>query len=260
MQKRKISAVSAIHYGRLVYRSVLFLLLLTGYILSRIKGGDRITLKFDEHMPVILIVTWVLFVLEMIHRFIPSKYDSPGRQKQFKRNYIKTGNTEIVIQDNHATVLVALLWIAVNAVFGALHMAGIFDDGIMFLICSFYSVGDMVCILFFCPFQTLFLKNKCCTVCRIYNWDFAMMFTPLFFVKGIFSWSILGLALALVLRWEITYYRHPERFSENTNAYLKCKNCTERLCQHKTQLDALWKHIEAYTKERVRRLKKQDIE
>jgi hypothetical protein len=61
-------------------------------------------------------------------------------------------------------------------------MVGILDDGIMILLCSAYSICDIICILFFCPFQTWFMKNKCCSTCRIYNWDYAMMFTPLFFV------------------------------------------------------------------------------
>ena len=135
-------------------------------------------------------------------------------------------------------------------------MLGILDDGIMLLLCCVYSVCDMVCILFFCPFQTLFLKNKCCGSCRIYNWDYAMMFTPLFFVGGLYSWSLLLMSVALLVRWEITFYRHPERFSENTNRYLECRNCTERLCVHKKQLRKLKKHIEEYTTNKLRSLGK----
>jgi hypothetical protein len=36
----------------------------------------------------------------------------------------------------------------------------------------------------------------------------------------------------VLLIWEITYRRHPERFSDYTNERLQCKNCTERLCRH----------------------------
>jgi hypothetical protein len=193
--------------------------------------------------------------VEMIFRFFPSRFESPGCQKQFARNYIKTGSTEIVIPDNNATILVALTWIIFNGIFGALRMADILDDGIMILLCSAYSICDLICILFFCPFQTWFMKNKCCSVCRIYNWDYAMMFTPLFFVRRDYSWSLLALSIALLVRWEITIFRHPERFSEKTNDYLQCRNCTEKLCVHKKQLKTLWKQIEEYTSERIRRLK-----
>ena len=255
MSRRKISIVSSLHYVRLVYRSVLFLLLLISYIQFRLYSGKTIT-ESMENMPAVLIVTWAVFVAEMVFRFFPSRYESPGCQKQFARNYIKSGKTEITIPDNNAAVLVALIWIVFNGIFGALHMAGFLDDGIMILLCSVYSVCDIVCILFFCPFQTWFMKNKCCSVCRIYNWDYAMMFTPLFFVRRSYSWSLLALSVALLIRWEITFYLHPERFSEKTNDYLQCRNCTEKLCVHKKQLKSLWKQIEEYTSERIRRLKK----
>ena len=64
------------------------------------------------------------------------------------------------------------------------------------------------------------------------------------------------MSLVLMIRWEVTFYRHPERFSEKTNDYLRCENCTEKLCVHKNQLHRLWKQIETYTAERIRRLEK----
>lgn len=254
-KKRKISIVSTVHYVRLVYRSVLFILLLISYIRFRFFSEETV-IESVEKMPTVIYVTWLVFVVEMIMRFFPSKYESPGCQKQFARNYIKSGSTDISIPDNNATVLVALIWIVFNGAFGALHMAGILDDGIMILLCSAYSICDIICILFFCPFQSWFMKNKCCSSCRIYNWDYAMMFTPLFFVRKSYTWSLLALSVALLLRWEITFYLHPERFSEKTNEYLKCANCTEKLCAHKKQLTFLWKQIEEYTAERIKRLKK----
>ena len=254
-RKRKISIVSMLHYIRLVYRSALFLMLLITYIRYRLDRGEAI-IDSVEKMPLILSVIWAVFFVEMVLRFLPSKYESPGCQKQFARNYMKSGSTEISIPDNHATVLVALSWIVFNGIFGALHMEGILDDGIMLLLCSAYSVCDIICILFFCPFQTWFMKNKCCSVCRIYNWDYAMMFTPLFFVRKIYSWSLLALSVALLIRWEITFYLHPERFSEKTNDYLRCRNCTEKLCAHKKQLKSLWRQMEEYASERIRRLRK----
>ena len=255
MKKRKLSTVSAFHYFRLVYRSLLFLTLLVIYIVNRVEGNGDFT-NTIEKQPLIITVICIVFSVEMILRFFPSKFESPGCQKQFAHNYIKSGETDIVIQDNNATVLVLLLWISGNAVFGALHMKGILDDGIMLLLSCAYSVGDMICILFFCPFQSWFLKNKCCTVCRIYNWDYAMMFTPLFFVAKPYTWELLTLSMALLARWEIAFYLHPERFSENTNEYLRCQNCTEKLCVHKKQLKTLWEQIADFTAQRMKHLQK----
>ena len=253
--KKKMSKVSALHYLRLVYRSLLLMTLLVWYVCTRVTTGSVSVAKLEQ-WPLILSVIWIVFAVEMVFRFFPSELESPGCQKQFARNYIKSGSTEIVTHDNNAVVLVALIWIVFNGVFGALHMVGVFDDGIMILLCGAYSVCDMICILFFCPFQSWFLKNKCCSACRIYNWDYAMMFTPLFFVRSKYSWSLLALSVALLFRWEITYFRHPERFSEETNEYLRCKNCTEKLCSHKRQLHSLWKRIETETALRIKRLSK----
>ena len=250
----RLTPVSTMHYIRLVYRGLLFLALAVTYLLYRFRGGENVT---DTLMgrPLVLLIIWVVFTVEMVLRFFPSRLESPGCQKQFERNYIKTGETHIEMHDNNATVLVALIWIFFNGVFGALHMLGILDDGIMILLSCAYSICDMICILFFCPFQSWFLRNKCCSSCRIYNWDYAMMFTPLFFVRRFYTWSLLLLSIALLARWEITFYKFPERFSEETNGYLRCSNCTEKLCAHKNQLRSLWKKISLYTEERVRKLR-----
>ena len=139
-------------------------------------------------------------------------------------------------------------------------MAGWVDDGFMILLSCAYSVCDMICILFFCPFQTWFLKNKCCNGCMIYDWNYAMMLTPLIFVPSLRLQSLLFFAMALMLRWEITFYRYPERFSDRTNSYLRCENCTEKLCMHKNQLRSHWEKIDQYTKKRIQRLLKTEEE
>ncbi len=246
----KISTISMLHYVRLIYRSVIFLVMLVLYLRSKLAKGEELANGL-ESSPVALTIIWLIFMVEMILRFFPSKYESPGCQKQFRQNYIPSGSTDIEIPDNNGTVLTALVWLVFNSIFGALHMAGVLDDGIMLLLCSFYSVCDMICILFFCPFQTWFMKNKCCSACRIYNWDYTMMFTPLFFVRRYYSYSLLAVSIILLFRWEITFYRYPERFSEKTNCYLRCEGCTEKLCAHKKQLRTLWKQIEAYTAKRA---------
>ena len=253
-RNRKLSVVSAQHYFRLTYRLILFGILLVVYIRDKLNHGGTLMDLMNSY-PVIIVLIWIIFTVEMVQRFIPSPTESPGCQKQFARNYIKSGSTDIAIQENNASVLVALVWVLFNGIFGALYMAGILDDGIMILLCCAYSVCDVICILFFCPFQTWFLKNKCCCTCRIYNWDYAMMFTPLFFVKSPYTWSLLALSVLLLMRWEITFFRHPERFSDKTNAYLHCSNCSEKLCSHKKQLASLWKDIAAFTDNRLQKLR-----
>ena len=151
--KKSISKIVALHYFRLVYRSVLFVLLVIAYVRYRLYSKATL-IESVEKTPAIIYLTWAVFVVEMITRFFPSRYESHGSQKQFARNYIKSGSTDIDISDNNATMLVALIWIVFNGIFGALHMVGSLDDGIMILLCSAYSICDIICILFFCPFQT----------------------------------------------------------------------------------------------------------
>ena len=142
-----------------------------------------------------------------------------------------------------------------NGAIGLMYAAKWIDAGILLLISLAYSVCDMICILFFCPFQTWFMKNKCCTSCRIYNWDFIMMVTPLIFIPSVFTWSLVFCALLLLIRWEVTIHRHPERFFEETNGNLSCASCQERLCQHKTQLQ----HFLKENREQIRQRRKDVI-
>lgn len=237
--KKALSKTSTMHYIKLVFRSALFLIALAVYIYNRITGTGEYFGGLDKR-PFILTFIWIVFVAEMVLRFFPSHLESMGCQKQFAKTYMPTGHTKPKNISWKATFSIFAAWVVLNGIIGLLYYSKIIDEGILLLISLAYSACDMICILFFCPFQTWFMKNKCCTTCRIYNWDYAMMFTPLVFTKSPFYWSIFLCAVALLLRWEITYKLHPERFSEATNASLSCANCTEKLCHHKKQLKTLW--------------------
>ena len=223
------------HYIKLVGRSLLLVIAAVLYIMNRVNNTGTLFSGAEDNS-IILFVIWAIFVVEMILRFFPSHFESTGCQKQFKSTFKPTSTATPEIQPNSVTILVALVWIALNAVFAVLYYTNVIDAGILILISLTYSVCDMICILFFCPFQTWFMKNKCCTSCRIYNWDFAMMFTPLVFIRNPFAISIFLCAVALLIRWEVAVYLYPERFSEKTNACLSCANCNEKLCYHKRQL------------------------
>ncbi len=232
--KSRLSTISLMHYVKLFVRSMLFLLVLIFYILGKVSE-----LKDFYALP---IAVWIIFVLEIILRFFPSKLESMGCQKQFRRNYMSKGNNiQPVNQSWKRTALVAGVWLLLNGIIGGLYFVGILDKGSLIIISLAFSVCDIICILFFCPFQTWFMLNRCCGSCRIYNWDFAMMFTPLIFIPSLYTYSLLGCAIILLLRWEITYRKYPERFSAETNACLDCANCKEKLCGHKKQLQGFLK-------------------
>jgi hypothetical protein len=252
-----LSKVSLLHYIKLLYRSALFVALLVVYIIDKVNGTGVFSLdpKDPESLSrllaapsvyIVLGIVWVVYVVEMILRFIPSRLESPGCQKVFAKNYRPTGSRYPMVQRRRKTLYVFLVWCAINLpfyVFYVLYRSGVLpivDDGIMMLLSLAYGICDMICILFFCPFQSWIMKNRCCSTCRIYNWDFIMMFTPMipmiYSVFMPFAVSLFALALALFIVWEASVKRHPERFSDKTNKFIQCKNCTEKLCHHKKQL------------------------
>ncbi len=228
------------HFAKLAVRSLFFIAALFLYIRARIQGSDG-PFGGYERKPKLLLIIWIVYAIEMAVRFFPSHIESPGCQKQFAKNYMPISDGKPKLLSGKKTFAVAISWILPNAAIGALYFAKLIDAGILVLISLAYGVCDMICILFFCPFQTWFMKNRCCGDCRIYNWDFAMMFTPFVFIPHLYTYSLLFMSLALLIRWELTLRRHPERFSPSTNDFISCKNCGEKLCKHKKQLQKLLK-------------------
>ena len=233
----KMSKIVIMHYTKLIFRSVLFLSALCVYIQNRLRGTGEVFGGFEKNS-LILGAIWCVFFVEMLLRLFPSSVESMGCQKQFGKNYIRKPDAEFPVRLStwKTTLAVAISWLLLNGLIGTAYLLGWIDAGVMLLIALFFSVCDVICILFFCPFQTWVMKNKCCATCRIYNWDYAMMTTPLVFVPNIYAWSLLLVALLILLKWEITVRRFPQRFSEEANAALSCAACREKLCRHKKQL------------------------
>ena len=83
-----------------------------------------------------------------------------------------------------------------------------------------------------------------------------MMFTPLFFIPSFGTWSILAIALVVLIKWELTVWKYPEQFSENTNESLKCVNCNEKLCMHKKQLTKFRITLNELAADKIKRILK----
>lgn len=129
-----------------------------------------------------------------------------------------------------AGVLVA--WVLLNAcVAMALHILGLLNQQTCVVWACFYFVFDMVCVVLWCPLQLLFMRNRCCTTCQIFNWDAIMAVTPLMFAPCWYSFALLAVAFVVLLRWEVSAFVYPERFFEETNASLSCANCRDKLCK-----------------------------
>ena len=182
-------------------------------------------------------VLWLIWVVDMILQIIPVKNKvALGSQKLFanrfrpireKINYKALKN--YVVSTTNAAYKVMLIWVFLIAVIGCLYYADVINKLWLFMISVFFYVCDLICVLIWCPFR-LIMKNKCCTTCRIFNWDHLMMFSPLIFVGGFFAISLVSMAFMAWLIWELCVMLYPERFWEMTNLSLQCCECTDKLC------------------------------
>ena len=180
---------------------------------------------------------WVVWVMDMLQQIIPLKNKVPlGSQKLFanrfrpireKINYEALRN--YIVTTTKAAYKVFLLWWTLIAVIGVLYYCGIIGKRGLFLISVVFFVCDLICVLIWCPFRLL-MKTRCCTTCRIFNWDHLMMFSPLIFMGGFYGVSLVVLAVLAWLVWELCIMMYPERFWDKSNLALKCSECTDKLC------------------------------
>ena len=185
----------------------------------------------------ILHLLWLVWLLDMIQQIIPIKSKlALGSQKLFlkKLQLIKDKINYIALKKYIKTATssaykVMLIWILLIAIIGVLYYTNVINKVWLFMISIFFYVCDLICVLIWCPFR-LIMKNKCCTTCRIFNWDHLMMFSPLIFCGGFYAISIVVFAILSFVVWEVCVLLYPERFYEVTNVALRCVNCTDKLC------------------------------
>lgn len=182
---------------------------------------------------------WLLFMGMMILHIFPMEKVSMALLKTEKKKFDPEDDYSEIellrfVQDQNAKAWkVMLLWLSFNAIFGLLYLFDIIGVEDLLMLSVFYFLCDYICILIFCPFQTFIMKNKCCINCRIYDWGHFMMFTPMLFIQDFYSWSLFFTACIVLIKWEIIYAKHPERFYEGSNKNLRCQNCKDRTCQIK---------------------------
>ena len=214
----------------LAARSAAFAFLIVYALIAPERFDADLTAPLGSVTP--LSVVWLLLMLSMAVRLFPSKSESLGCQKEFARRFRPTGHlpsSQEIRHANQGAAVVLAVWIISNAVVFGLYFLGWLSQRAMVCLAGFYGVCDIICILFFCPFQAWMMHNRCCTTCRIFNWDHLMMFSPLLFIPGFYTWTLAGMAIIVFLVWEIQFARHPERFFPQSNAALRCDHCTDRL-------------------------------
>ncbi|MEE1048903.1 MAG: hypothetical protein U0M60_15980 [Clostridia bacterium] len=233
---RNMSETRKIYFLRLIGRIAVFVVAVLLYLFNRdvfdVANGLNF---FNELSPLHLL--WIIWMCDMLLQLIPIKsHISIGSQKVFEslfkpiKEKVNYKSLKKYINDTtESAYKVMLIWIALTVLMSVLYISGIIDTGIMVLTATFFYVCDLICVLIWCPFR-LIMHNKCCTTCRIFNWDHLMMFLPIVALNSIFSWSLVIFAFVVWLVWELCVIIYPERFWENSNMALRCSECTDKLC------------------------------
>ena len=147
----------------------------------------------------------------------------------YKERLNKDALKAYIVSTTKAAYMVFIIWILLTLALGTLKLTGIIDQKIMILISMCFFVCDLICVLIWCPFRLL-MKTRCCTTCRIFNWDHLMMFAHLIFAGGFYCLSLFAMSILVFIVWELSVLFHPERFWEITNTSLRCSECTDKLC------------------------------
>lgn len=230
-----MSKIRKIYMARFVGRCfILLLTLLCIFFLPEVfaplGGGffDRFTL---------LHILWGIWVFDMLCQLFPIKKEiSLGSMKIFRERFrpIREKISRDALKAYISTVSkaayrVMLLWILLLTVLGVLYYTDVINGITLLTVSVLFYVCDLICVLFWCPFRLL-IKTRCCTTCRIFNWDHFMMLSPLMFINSFFARSLFLLSVVIFIAWELCVLLHPERFWERTNVALTCAECTDKLC------------------------------
>ena len=217
------------------WRAAVFLLIL--YIYLRDRSLLNITEQSRFFWPLSLL--WIAVLISMLAQLNPKSGLTTGCMKQYVSGFVPADNydqeklKQTVRQQNIGALKVAAVWLAANGFFGFLYAKGVFTASELVLLCAFYYLCDLICVLFFCPFQTFLMKNRCCVNCRIFAWGSWMMATPLVFVPHIYARSLVAASVLVLIVWEYRFFKFPERFWFGSNCLLQCAHCREQLCRYK---------------------------
>lgn len=235
-KKGNMSATRKRYVARLVGRCLIFVLCGLMYLYRRDYFAVMDGLNFFKSFSPLHLL-WIIWAADMFLQIIPIKNKVPlGSQKLFvnrfrpireKINY--EALRSYIVSTTKAAYKVFLIWCLLIGAIGVLYYFGVIQKAGLLMISVLFYVCDLICVLIWCPFR-LIMKNRCCTTCRIFNWDHLMMFSPLIFAGGFYAGSLVLMAFAAWLVWELCVMMYPERFWDHSNAALKCSACTDKLC------------------------------
>lgn len=195
-----------------------------------------IVFLFDEFVyildDILIPILFVYFFIDSMSVIVPklNKQLFSGKHmikffKEYPKYNIKKIK-ELQQRENKIALGIFFLYFTVIAGIGLLYLSNDwFELKYLYLVFLFINLSDYICIMLWCPFRDLFLKNKCCNTCRISNWDRLMKFALLLFIPSIYSISIFIMGLLVFIVWEISYTMNPQYFFPLSNEALRCTEC-----------------------------------
>jgi len=231
-----MSETRKIYFARLTGRIFILLLCFVFFFIKPEIFAPLEGMRFFDGLSLMHLL-WGVWMIDMLAQLFPiQRRLSIGSLKVFRQHFRpirekinRRALAAHITSAGKGAFRVFVIWSLLIAAIGTLHAFDVLAHVHLFLITVVFYVCDLICVLIWCPFRLL-MKNRCCTTCRIFNWDHLMMFSPLLFVKSFYAWSLLALSIAVFVLWELCILIYPERFFEQTNAALQCANCTDKLC------------------------------
>ncbi len=175
----------------------------------------------------------IVILFPNLHSYIPSKkHVIPGSTDLLPKRYQKL--LTLKKNTNKRAIVTFILYFGALTFIGIIYLSYDFLEEIhLYILFLLFNMLDYFCILIWCPFKAIILKNTCCYTCRITNWDRFMKFYILIFVPTIFTVTLVGLGLAIFLIWEYYHLVYPERFYSISSKVLQCSSCTTHTCSKK---------------------------
>lgn len=231
-----MSKTRKVYFARLVGRCLILVFSIALLIYDKSQFEVLQDWNFFRKFSVLHIL-WLIWLIDMVAQLVPAKgYIALGSQKHFLKRFqpvVERINyealKEYIVNTTKSAYKVFIIWCLLIIAIATLYFTDVLSREIIFIISVFFYVCDLICVLIWCPFRLL-MKNKCCTTCRIFNWDHLMMFSPYLMIPGFYTTSLLVIAFAVWVVWELCVMMYPERFWENSNMALRCSECTDKLC------------------------------
>lgn len=111
--KKKITPVSVLHCIKLVGRTALLVSAICVYIYSRLNYPGELFAGIENNK-LFLLSLWIIFFVEMLFRFFPSRLESPGCQKVFKKRFVPTETPKTKLTSWRSTLAVFLAWVGLD--------------------------------------------------------------------------------------------------------------------------------------------------